>query len=109
MVGGPPARSVAGAYWPGEGDAVTRLGVLFQPRFPPERLRGVVEAADDAGLEDVWLWEDCFLESGIATAAAALAWTERLTVGIGVLPVPLRNAPSPPWRWPPCTGCSPAG
>ncbi len=70
---------------------MTRLGVIFQPRFPPERLRAVVEAADDAGLEDVWLWEDCFLESGIATAAAALAWTERLTVGIGVLPVPLRN------------------
>ena len=39
----------------------------------------------------MWLWEDCFAESGIATAAAALAWTERLTVGIGLLPVPLRN------------------
>ena len=35
--------------------------------------------------------EDCFRESGIACAAAALAWTGRLRVGVGLLPVPLRN------------------
>lgn len=28
---------------------------------------------------------------GISAAAAALAWTERLRVGVGLLPVPLRN------------------
>lgn len=67
------------------------LGSIFLPQLPPERLRGVVRAADEAGLEELWLWEDCFLESGIATAATALAWTERLRVGVGVLPVPLRN------------------
>lgn len=48
-------------------------------------------AADGAGLEQLWLWEDCFKESGIAAAASVLAWTDRLTVGIGLLPVPLRN------------------
>jgi alkanesulfonate monooxygenase SsuD/methylene tetrahydromethanopterin reductase-like flavin-dependent oxidoreductase (luciferase family) len=72
-------------------DRVTTLGVIFPPDLPPERLRPVARAADEAGLEQLWLWEDCFAESGIATAAAALAWTERLTVGIGLLPVPLRN------------------
>ncbi len=70
---------------------MTTLGVIFPPDLPPERLRPVAQAADEAGLEQLWLWEDCFAESGIATAAAALAWTERLTVGIGLLPVPLRN------------------
>ncbi|WP_229073783.1 LLM class flavin-dependent oxidoreductase [Actinoplanes sp. DH11] len=70
---------------------MTTLGVVFRPQNPPERLRSVARAADEAGLEELWLWEDCFLESGIATAAAALAWTERLTVGIGLLPVPFRN------------------
>jgi alkanesulfonate monooxygenase SsuD/methylene tetrahydromethanopterin reductase-like flavin-dependent oxidoreductase (luciferase family) len=39
----------------------------------------------------LWLWEDSFFEGGIASAAAALAWTSRLQVGIGLLPVPLRN------------------
>ncbi len=70
---------------------MTTLGVIFPPDLPPERLRSVALAADEAGLEQLWLWEDCFKESGIATAAAVLAWTERLTVGIGLLPVPLRN------------------
>jgi alkanesulfonate monooxygenase SsuD/methylene tetrahydromethanopterin reductase-like flavin-dependent oxidoreductase (luciferase family) len=70
---------------------MTTLGAVFLPQLPPERLRSVARAADEAGLEELWLWEDCFRESGIATAAAALAWTERLRVGVGLLPVPLRN------------------
>ena len=40
---------------------------------------------------ELWLWEDCFLEGGLTAATAALAWTERLQVGVGLLPVPLRN------------------
>lgn len=70
---------------------MTTLGAVFLPSLPPERLRSVAEAADAAGLEELWLWEDCFKESGIAAAAAALAWTQRLRVGVGLLPVPLRN------------------
>lgn len=70
---------------------MTALGAVFRPQLPPEKLRDVVRVADAAGLEELWLWEDCFLESGIATASAALAWSERLRVGIGLLPVPLRN------------------
>jgi len=70
---------------------VTTVGAVFLPQFPPERLRPVAEAADEAGLTQLWLWEDCFRESGIAAAAAALAWTDRLAVGVGLLPVPLRN------------------
>jgi alkanesulfonate monooxygenase SsuD/methylene tetrahydromethanopterin reductase-like flavin-dependent oxidoreductase (luciferase family) len=70
---------------------MTTLGVVFLPQWPPERLRAVARAADEVGLDELWLWEDCFRESGVATAAAALAWTERLRVGIGLMPVPLRN------------------
>ncbi|HST80961.1 MAG TPA: LLM class flavin-dependent oxidoreductase [Kineosporiaceae bacterium] len=71
--------------------APPRLGLAFVPTQPPERLRALAAAADDAGLDELWVWEDCFKESGIASAAAALAWTERITVGIGLLPAPLRN------------------
>jgi alkanesulfonate monooxygenase SsuD/methylene tetrahydromethanopterin reductase-like flavin-dependent oxidoreductase (luciferase family) len=70
---------------------MTILGAIFLPQNPPERLRSVTRAADDAGLEELWLWEDCFLNSGVAAASAALAWTGNLKVGIGILPVPFRN------------------
>ncbi|MFF7747947.1 LLM class flavin-dependent oxidoreductase [Streptomyces sp. NPDC007971] len=70
---------------------MTGLGAVFRPQLPPERLREVARVADQVGLEELWLWEDCFLEGGVSTAAAALAWTERVRVGIGLLPVALRN------------------
>jgi alkanesulfonate monooxygenase SsuD/methylene tetrahydromethanopterin reductase-like flavin-dependent oxidoreductase (luciferase family) len=75
----------------GQDSTVTTVGAVFLPQFPPERLRAVAGAADDAGLAELWLWEDCFREGAIATAAAALAWTSRVRLGIGLLPVPLRN------------------
>jgi alkanesulfonate monooxygenase SsuD/methylene tetrahydromethanopterin reductase-like flavin-dependent oxidoreductase (luciferase family) len=67
------------------------LGVVFRPQSPPERLREVAQAAEAAGIAQLWLWEDCFFEGGLTTAVAALAATERLHVGVGLLPVPLRN------------------
>jgi alkanesulfonate monooxygenase SsuD/methylene tetrahydromethanopterin reductase-like flavin-dependent oxidoreductase (luciferase family) len=67
------------------------VGVIFSPDLPPERLVPVARAADAAGVEQLWLWEDCFAESGIAAAAAVLGCTRELSVGIGLLPVPLRN------------------
>ncbi|MEU9151056.1 LLM class flavin-dependent oxidoreductase [Streptomyces sp. NPDC048417] len=70
---------------------MTTLGAVFRPQLPPERLRAVVRLAEEVGLEELWLWEDCFREGGISTAAAALAWSERVRIGVGLLPVPLRN------------------
>ena len=67
------------------------VGVVFRPQQPPEELRAVVQAVDQAGVPELWLWEDCFLEGGLTTATAALAWSTRVRVGIGLLPVPLRN------------------
>lgn len=70
---------------------MTGLGAVFRPQLPPERLRAVVRLADATGLEELWLWEDCFREGGISAAAAALAWSGQVRVGVGLLPVPLRN------------------
>ncbi|WP_106264582.1 MULTISPECIES: LLM class flavin-dependent oxidoreductase [Isoptericola] len=68
-----------------------RLGVAFVPTYPPESLRTLATAAEDAGLDDLWVWEDCFKQSGLASAAAALAWTDRVRVGLGLMPAPLRS------------------
>jgi alkanesulfonate monooxygenase SsuD/methylene tetrahydromethanopterin reductase-like flavin-dependent oxidoreductase (luciferase family) len=70
---------------------MTVLGAVCLPQLPPERLRDLVRTADAVGLDELWLWEDCFWGGGIATAAAVLGWTDRLRVGVGLLPVPLRN------------------
>lgn len=70
---------------------IPRVGILFRPQLPPERLREFVLAADVAGLDDLWMWEDCFLEGGLTSATAALAWSSSLRIGLGLMPVPLRN------------------
>jgi alkanesulfonate monooxygenase SsuD/methylene tetrahydromethanopterin reductase-like flavin-dependent oxidoreductase (luciferase family) len=67
------------------------LGVIFRPDFPPHDLRRIATAAEAAGVDELWLWEDCFQQGGIAQVAVALASTERLNVGIGLIPAPLRN------------------
>jgi len=70
---------------------MTTIGAISLPQNPPESLRAIARAADEAGLAELWLWEDCFLNGGISAAAAALAWTDNLKVGIGIMPVPFRN------------------
>ncbi|MFJ4690056.1 LLM class flavin-dependent oxidoreductase [Streptomyces sp. NPDC088766] len=70
---------------------MTELGAIFRPQLPPERLRTIARLADATGLDELWVFEDCFREAGISAAAAALAWTERVRIGVGLLPVPLRN------------------
>lgn len=74
------------------GSDVPRVGVVFRPQLPPERLREFIATAEAGGLDDVWLWEDCFREGGLASAAAALAWSGSLRIGVGLMPVPFRNA-----------------
>jgi alkanesulfonate monooxygenase SsuD/methylene tetrahydromethanopterin reductase-like flavin-dependent oxidoreductase (luciferase family) len=71
---------------------VTKLGIVFTADRPPEELAAFAAAAESAGLDELWLWEDCFLTGGIATSATALAATTRITVGLGVMPAVFRNA-----------------
>lgn len=70
---------------------MTTVGAIALPYQPVERYLPIARAADEAGLAELWLWEDCFAVSGLGAAAALLGATERLRVGIGVMPVPLRN------------------
>jgi len=70
---------------------LTRLGVMFQATNPVRELPELARRAETLGLDELWMAEDCFLHSGPAAAAAALSVTERLAVGIGLLPVAVRN------------------
>ena len=70
---------------------MARVGVLFRPEWPPEALPAFARAAEQAGFAELWVVEDCFLAGGPTMAVAALGATTRLDVGIGLLPVTLRN------------------
>ena len=67
------------------------VGVRINREQPPAKLRDLARQAEDAGLDEVWLVEDCFWAAGIATVATALAVTSTIKVGIGVLPAVARN------------------
>ncbi|OLF15320.1 hypothetical protein BU204_22510 [Actinophytocola xanthii] len=69
-----------------------RIGVSVGPELPPPRLGQVAAWIEEIGVDELWLAEDCFFAGGVAAAAAALAATERATVGLGILPAVARNA-----------------
>lgn len=67
------------------------IGVIFHPKFPPETLADYARRAESAGFEELWLWDDCFLPGALTSAAIALTSTNKLKVGIGLLPAPAYN------------------
>ncbi len=67
------------------------LALILPPDQAPDRYLAVARGAEAAGVEELWLWEDCFGQAGASSAAAVLAATERMRVGLGLMPVPLRN------------------
>ena len=71
--------------------ATAAVGAICRPQNAPERMLQCAIDADAAGLAELWLWEDCFLEGGLASAAAILGATQGITVGVGLVPMPLRN------------------
>lgn len=69
-----------------------RLGLLLgSGAVTPGQIATVARAAEDAGFAELWASEDYFFTGGISTAAIALGATERLSVGIGVVPVFTRH------------------
>lgn len=70
---------------------MTTLACIIRPSTPPSRIIPLARAVEAAGIEEIWLWEDCFQTGGISAASAILSATDRVRVGIGVMPTPLRN------------------
>lgn len=68
------------------------LGMCFPRELPPTFVAEVAQRLEADGLDQLWLIEDCFYTSAPSLAATALAHTQRLSVGIGILPAVARNA-----------------
>lgn len=69
----------------------SRIGVRWDPRWSPEELLELAPWVEELGYDELWLIEDCFSSGGLTTASVALTLTERLRIGIGLLPAPVRN------------------
>jgi alkanesulfonate monooxygenase SsuD/methylene tetrahydromethanopterin reductase-like flavin-dependent oxidoreductase (luciferase family) len=67
------------------------LGVIFHPTFPLESLINFAQRAENAGFDELWLWEDSFWAGAYTCAATILARTQSLRVGIGLSPATVRN------------------
>jgi 5,10-methylenetetrahydromethanopterin reductase len=67
------------------------VGMCFDRSLPAPFVVEVAEALEAGGVGQLWVIEDCFYTAAISLAATALARTEVLTVGIGILPAVARN------------------
>jgi 5,10-methylenetetrahydromethanopterin reductase len=69
----------------------SKVGLVLGSAMPPEQLLPAAIEADRRGLDELWFTEDCFFTGGISAAAAALAATRRIQVGLGVVSAMLRH------------------
>jgi 5,10-methylenetetrahydromethanopterin reductase len=69
---------------------VTAIGAVL-PQVPHRELVAHGRELDALGFDELWLVEDCFQYGGVSSAAAILASTERIGVGVGLFPVAVRN------------------
>ncbi len=64
--------------------------MCFDRTFPAAAVVDVARRLDHR-VDQLWVIEDCFYTAGVSLAASALSVSERLTVGIGILPAVARN------------------
>ncbi|MGM9384780.1 LLM class flavin-dependent oxidoreductase [Streptomyces antibioticus] len=68
-----------------------RIGVMYDRDRDPAGLPAFARAAEALGVDDLWVVEDLGWNGGVSAAAVALGATERLRVGLGIAPAPLRS------------------
>lgn len=72
--------------------AHSRQVSLVQPvDLPPERAINVARLADESGFDGIWSGEDFFFNGGFAWWGTALAHTQRVPVGMGLLSAMVRH------------------
>ncbi|MEM9134809.1 MAG: LLM class flavin-dependent oxidoreductase [Actinomycetota bacterium] len=67
------------------------LGLCFHREAAASTVIEVARAAEEVGFDEFWVIEDCFYTAGISLATAALTATERIGVGLGIMPAVARQ------------------
>ncbi|MCR2810631.1 MULTISPECIES: LLM class flavin-dependent oxidoreductase [unclassified Microbacterium] len=70
---------------------MTSIGFVLGSTLPPVLLPETSKALESAGFDSVWVSEDYFFTGGVSGAAVVLGATERIHVGIGLLPIYVRH------------------
>jgi alkanesulfonate monooxygenase SsuD/methylene tetrahydromethanopterin reductase-like flavin-dependent oxidoreductase (luciferase family) len=68
------------------------LGMMFRCSNAPEKLVAFSQKVEQSGFDELWIVEDCFFAGGVASVATALATTQSITIGLGIMPAVVRNA-----------------
>ena len=68
-----------------------RIGVVVSAQLPAKEFTAYLRRIEQLGFYQAWIVDDFCFHGGFAQAATALAVTESLHVGIGVLPAAARN------------------
>ena len=71
---------------------MNRVGVMLPRDLPAGQVLAYARRAEDLGFDELWVVEDLGFRGGVAQAGAVLAATDRIVVGIGILPAGARNA-----------------
>ncbi|GAA2660386.1 Flavin-dependent oxidoreductase, luciferase family (includes alkanesulfonate monooxygenase SsuD and methylene tetrahydromethanopterin reductase) [Actinosynnema pretiosum] len=71
--------------------AARSVGVMLLRDLPHGQVLDYARQAEAVGFDELWVVEDLGFRGGVAQAAAVLAATKSITVGIGILPAAIRN------------------
>lgn len=72
-------------------EATVPVGLVLGSEIPPAEIASIAAQAEAAGFCELWLAEDYFMTGGIAGASLALAATDRIPVGLGVVSAVARH------------------
>jgi alkanesulfonate monooxygenase SsuD/methylene tetrahydromethanopterin reductase-like flavin-dependent oxidoreductase (luciferase family) len=67
------------------------IGLVLGSQNAPEDIAALARLGESSGFDELWIAEDYFFTGGIACATAALAATERIPVGLGVVSAMVRH------------------
>ena len=67
------------------------VGLLLGSMISPEQIPIAARLGEELGFDELWLAEDYFYTGGISAVTAALAATETIPVGTGIVAAPVRH------------------
>ena len=67
------------------------VGLVLGSQIPPEQIPPTAKLGEELGFAELWLAEDYFFTGGISGAAAALALTKEIPVGLGIVSAMVRH------------------